>query len=154
MNEQRAALQRRIAAVRQEPPGRRRYGPELKRDIAAYGLERRAQGLSNAEIAAELGLDRSALARWLRHAERRWAADRVPFEKPAGPPPRSPAPTPASPAPTPASHRPQARADEAATGEMPILVVHVHQLQVEMDAVSRQMVLTMLDNPAKPPTRS
>ena len=150
MDAQRTELQERVAAVRQEPPGRRRYGPALKRAVARYGLERRAQGLTIAEIAAELGLERSGLARWLRHAEYRSAMGGVPFAPHAKPPLPEQAPQATSPAAGPAAPR----ADAGAEGEQAIFVVRIHQLQVEMDAASRQMVLAMLGEHAEPPARS
>jgi transposase-like protein len=59
----------------------RRYGTELKQEIARYGLARRAEGASNRVIASELGLSVAVVAIWLRHAERRKQAGKPPFER-------------------------------------------------------------------------
>lgn len=75
---QRSNLKQRILAAQEHEP--RRYGKDLKQDIARYGLARRAQGASNRVIAGELGLSAAVVASWLRHAQRRKEAGKTPFE--------------------------------------------------------------------------
>jgi transposase-like protein len=72
-------LRKRIMEAQNREP--RRYGTELKQEIARYGLARRAQGASNRVIASELGLSVAVVASWLRHAERRKQAGKPAFER-------------------------------------------------------------------------
>jgi transposase-like protein len=80
MDSRRQRLLERIAKTPRQPGSlARRYGNELKRDIADYALERWAEGVTQREIAAELGLSMQMLSKWMRHARRQRDAGQEPF---------------------------------------------------------------------------
>jgi len=78
MDSRRKQLLERIAQARAQQP--RRFGAELKRDIVAYAESRQADDIPISVIARELTLSATILGVWLRHAKRRRAAGRQPFE--------------------------------------------------------------------------
>lgn len=140
MDSRRQQLRERIAETqRQQPPGpARRYSTELKREVVAYALERWAEGATQKEIAAELGLSMTVLGKWFRHARRRQQAGREPFARVEREPVVWPGPeeTPVAPAEMSAeSESPSAALPERALEELPlVLVVRLEQVTIDSDA--------------------
>ena len=80
MESRREELKRRVQAAPKTPWGARRYGAELKREVAEYGKERQREGASIVETAKELGLPVDSLRKWMRWARVLIDAGKVPFE--------------------------------------------------------------------------
>lgn len=131
-------MRERIAEVQRAPGPARRYSTALKREIAAYALERWDEGATQKEIAAELGLSMTVLAKWFRHARRRQQAGREPF----APVEREPVvwseqeETPAAPAErSTESESPSAATPERTLEDIPlVLVVRLEQVTIDSDA--------------------
>lgn len=132
-------LRRRINEVRQQSPNQRRYGVDLKREIAEYGLERTAEGATIAEVARELDLSAKVLATWLRHSRRRIKAGKRPF----GPAvPSTPVPPKKPPASVPSDTNPD---DSELDHESLDMVFVVRCSQVHVSAVAENRIRELLD---------
>lgn len=83
----RQRLRARMVQALSATPSRRRYGRDLKRDVAAYVQAwHEATGDRISKIARELRVSKSLIDDWIRHARRRWAQGKVPFEPVERPP--------------------------------------------------------------------